>query len=187
MKRAHYPHQSMSWLRSHLDLLPLVCAITLFGCIRSEEPQGMMTVEDLVTSLNAARLETEAAVQAAVSNAANARAAIIFVHVDWAPMEHQRRRFAEFAVEYQRIHPDLPVHFHYVDCTPVSDGYAPLRSLLGWQELEGAVGSSLLHGWGELVWMSRGRVLHVERILNFDSVSALIHKTEALLTRSKNG
>jgi hypothetical protein len=50
---------------------------------------------------------------------------------------------------------------------------------------EGA--TSLIHGWGELVWMEKGRVLHVERILNYESTSELIQKTETLIPNKHGG
>ena len=99
----------------------------------------------------------------------------------WAPMVHQRTRFAEFKRDYQLKHPDSDLEFHYIDCTPVASGYEPLRSLHGWQALEEEnSGTSLVHGYGELVWCQNARVLHVERPLNFESTDALIVKTESL-------
>jgi hypothetical protein len=122
-------------------------------------------------------------VQRIISTAAAADRAILFIHVDWALMEPQRTRFVEFINDYLRLHPQDDLGFYYVDCTSVTDGYAPFRSLTGWRELEVAAGTSLIHGWGELVWMEQGRVLHVERILNFESTSELIQKTEALIPK----
>ncbi len=167
------------------DLLLLLCGLTLLGCNRNEAPKFNVNPENLMTSLDRVSVETETAVQAAVSNAVHATRAIVFVHVDWAPMKLQRARFVDFMIEYDRTHPALPVMFHYVDCTPVTDGYGPLKSLPGWQKLQDAAGSSLIHGEGELVWMEGGRVLHVERILNFGSVPELVHKTEVLMSSDR--
>jgi hypothetical protein len=144
-------------------------------------------IAELAASLVGARLETEADVQAVVANAARSRRAIMFVHVDWAIMEPQRTRFAQFVVEYQRMYPNDGVLFHYVDCTSVTDGYAPLKALPGWQELENTEGTSLIHGWGELVWLEQGRVLHVERTLNFDTTSDLLQKTRRLILAQESG
>lgn len=163
-----------------------ICVLVFLGCDRHEESPEM-PVDELVASLSSASLETEDDVQRVVSNAAASPRAVMFVHLDWAIMEPQRTRFVEFVLDYQRLHPDDPLLFHYVDCTPVTSGYRPLRSLPGWQELHEAAGTSLIHGWGELVWMEHGRVLHVERILNFDSTSQLVEKTETLMPTANRG
>jgi hypothetical protein len=155
------------------------------GCNHSE-PKREVPLEELVVSLAHASLETEADVQAVVSDAARSPRAIMFVHVDWAIMEPQRTRFAAFMLEYYRTYPADPMLFHYVDCTSVTNDYAPLEALAGWQELENAAGTSLIHGWGELVWMEHGRVLHVERILNFDTASELVEKTQSLMPARTN-
>ncbi len=103
------------------------------------------------------------------------------VHVDWAPMVEQRQRFAEFRFEFQVRYPKRNLAFRYIDCTPIANRYKPLRTLPGWKELEERNnGSSLVHGYGEIVWFKNGRVLHVENPLNFDSADALIEKTELL-------
>lgn len=150
------------------------------GCNRVEPPVEI-SVDEIVASFANASLESAEDVQCVVGNAAASEQAILFVNLDWAIMQPQRRQFAEFMIEYQRKHPINSLVFHYVDCTPLKSGYAPLRNLPGWQELE-SNGQSLIHGWGELVWMKRGRVLHVERIINFDTASGLVRKTDQILT-----
>ena len=128
-----------------------------------------------------AELETPEDVQRAVDVATSKPNAILLVHVSWAPMAHQRTRFARFKRDYQLKHPTSDLGFHYVDCTPVTSGYAPLRNLDGWKALEDENnGTSLVHGYGELVWCKDAHVLHVERPLNFESTDALIAKTESL-------
>jgi hypothetical protein len=102
-------------------------------------------------------------------------------------MEPQRTRFDEFVSEYLRLNPRDNLGFYYIDCTSITDGYAPLKKLTGWAEVEGAAATSLIHGWGELVWMEQGRVLHVERILNFRTISQLLQKTEGLLRNNQRG
>jgi hypothetical protein len=111
----------------------------------------------------------------------------MFIHVDWAIMEPQRTRYRQFVSDYLQLYPGDDLAFYYVDCTSITDGYAPLRRLTGWAELEDAAGTSLIHGWGELVWLEQGRVLHVERIMNFKSMSKLLQKTEALLPNKRSG
>jgi len=127
------------------------------------------------------RLESAEDVQRAVDQATSRPNSILLVHVDWAPMVHQRQRFAEFKRRYETRYPNSDLGFAYIDCTAITEGYAPLRSLPGWKELEEQNnGSSLVHGYGELVWCKNGVVLHVESPLNFHSADALIAKTESL-------
>ena len=90
-------------------------------------------------------------------------------------MKSQRRQFAEFAAAYHDTYPRSDVLFHYVDCTPVTQGYAPLKELDGWNDLRG--GSGPTYGYGEVVWMANGRVVRVEPITNSESTSSLIQKT----------
>jgi hypothetical protein len=137
--------------------------------------------EELVASFSRVSLKTEADVQRVVANAAHAERAVLFVNVDWSLLEPMRTRYAHFMLGYQQAHPNDGLLFHYVDCTPVSGGYAPLRALPGWTELEEARRASLIHGWGEVVWMAHGRVLHVEPILECGSPAQLVAKTERLL------
>ena len=127
-----------------------------------------------------AKLESLADVQAAVDEATSHRNAIILVHVDWAPMHLQRQRFAEFKRAYKVKYPERELAFRYIDCTAVTEGYEPLRSLPGWKELEQSNGASLVHGYGELAWVRNGRVLHVESPLNFASADELIERTQSL-------
>jgi hypothetical protein len=152
--------------------------MTTHGCERSELTSRY---KEISANIAASSLTSDFEVQRIVSSAAAAERAIVFVHVGWAPMEPQRTRYAQFAHDYLELHPQENLEFYYVDCTPVTSGYAPLKRLAGWAELEAAAGASLIQGWGELVWMERGRVLHVERIQNFESISGLLNKTEALM------
>jgi hypothetical protein len=121
-------------------------------------------------------------VQRIVSSAAAADRAIMFIHVDWALMDAQRMRFDQLVSEYLRLHPRENVEFYYVDCTSVTEGYAPLRQLRGWKELEHATATSLIHGWGEIVYLERGRVLRVEPLLNSASTAESVRRTEWLLS-----
>lgn len=185
----HANHTDMASRRSLRRVSLLGCLLMLLGCNGGSapdeaSPDSDWNVDVIAASLKEARLKTEGDVQGAVTNAARSSRAVLFVHVDWAPMEPHRTRFAEFMVAYQRKHSDDPMLFHYVDCTSVTNGYAPLRSLTGWQALHDARGGSLLHGSGELVWLERGRVLHVESILDFDSTAELLRKTKSLMPRT---
>jgi hypothetical protein len=152
-------------------------AMTLFGCDK-QNSQAAAMIDELAASLAKAKLPDDFAVERVVSHAARQDRSILFVHVDWAPMKFQQKQLAEFIVAYQQRYPEVPIAFHYVDCTN-SKYYASLKSLPGWQELSG--GRSLIHGWGELVWMKKGRVLHVERIDEYGSAAKLIERTESLM------
>lgn len=160
----------------------MACWLSLLSC-RCDRPPAETPVDEFVATLERVDFDTEAQVETVVANAASSTRAIVFVHVDWALMAMQQKLFAEFFLDYQRRFPDDPVQFHYVDCTPVDHSYAPLKALAGWREIEESKGMSLIHGWGELVWMKQGRVVHVEQIINFNSAEQLTKKTEALLIR----
>ncbi|MGE3407575.1 MAG: hypothetical protein AB7I37_12220 [Pirellulales bacterium] len=137
--------------------------------------------DSTAVEFRSARLDAAADVQLAVDEATSHKNAIILVHVDWAPMVPQRRRFEAFVLAYRTKNPEHEIAFRYIDCTPVCGGYEPLRSIPGWQVLEQINGGgSLLHGYGELAWIKNNRVLHVQRPLDFESVDALIDKTESL-------
>lgn len=137
----------------------------------------------------AIRSEVESAHVAYHSDVADAlskldehQSSVLFVHVDWASMIHHRERFCEFAREYGRTHPASGLVFHYIDCTSITDGYEPLRSLPGWKRLEGDPPRSLIHGHGEIAWMKSGSVLQVDPILGHGTAEDLVTTTELLLT-----
>ena len=156
----------------------IVASIVLTGCDRMKsKTQATTQSADVVFS----RLETPEDVQRAVDRATSQRHAILLVHVDWAPMVEQRQKFAEFKRRYRSQYANSDLVFEYIDCTAISARYEPLRTLPGWKELENQNnGSSLVHGYGELVWCKNGTVLHVENPMNFESADALVAKTEAL-------
>lgn len=137
----------------------------------------------MIVPIRNADIETESGVQNAISNATSAKYAIMFLHVDWAPMELQRTRFAEFVLKFKQTHPNHLVQFHYVDITSAHD-YGPLRAMPGWKQLEYSgefPGQSLIHGEGEVVWLKIGQAMHVERIENFKTATELIDLTEKLM------
>lgn len=175
----------MTLARIQSRFLVMLCFGTCICCTRVDPPKEV-SVDELLASFVGTRLETEVGVQHVVNNAAASERAILFVHVSWAVMRPQQQQFAQFMIEYQHKHPDDPLMFYYVDCTPITSDYAPLRSLPGWQELE-PTGQSLIQGWGELVWMEHGRVLYVERILNFKTASDLVRKTEQIMSLKTRG
>ena len=160
--------------------LAVCCAACLacYGTITGSQAQvDRAQADELARAFASTDCQTDTDVQRIVSNSAASKRAVLFVHVGWAVMEPQQHRFVEFALAYARKYSDSGVLFYYVDCTPVTDGYAPLVELEGWKELQDAASTSLIHGWGEVVWMESGRVLRVERILAFESAADLIRTT----------
>lgn len=121
-------------------------------------------------------------VETAIGEALNAELAVLFVHIDWAPMKQQRELYFRFAAALAEKHPACDVSFQYLDCTAICEHYRPLCELPGWQSLEEKDGTSLLHAYGEFVWIYHGIVKHVERPLNYDSQDALVAKTESLFS-----
>ena len=160
--------------------------MTSLSCGRTQ-PEPAKGLKEFSANIAPLRLNSPSDVQRIIASAATEERAVLFIHVDWALMEPQRTRFDEFVNDYLRLNPRDNVGFYYIDCTSITDGYAPLKRLTGWPELEGAAAMSLIHGWGELVWMEQGRVLHVERILNYESTSELIQKTETLIPNKDRG
>ncbi len=146
-------------------------------------------VADLVAKLKQVRSFTENDVRRVVAHAAAADRSVMFIHIDWAPMEPQRTEFAKFSLACQTKAPTDDILFHYVDCTPISfKGYRPLRALPGWKKLEQERnGSSLVHAWGEIIWLDHGRVIQAERILDFESTAELLTFTETVFSRPDKG
>lgn len=160
-------------------------SLMMCGCRPREQPlERAISPSELVETFRANRLETEAEVERVVSHAGAAERAVMFIHVDWAPMEPQQTRFAELILAYRKAHSRDDLKFFYVDCSAITQGYASLRQLRGWKELEAARGTSLVHGWGELIWLRQGQVLAGERILDVAPVSEALKKTEQLLPPS---
>ncbi len=138
-------------------------------------------MENVYSGIDFNPLKSEQGVQKAVDIAAACQECVVFVHVSWAPMLSQGKRFEKFQLDFKNQYPDSSMQFHYIDFTPVTEGYVPLRSLPGWKELEANNnGSSLIHGYGEFVWLRKGRVLYVERRPDFISVADLMAKTKTL-------
>lgn len=154
---------------------------------RSQELQFVPKNGSLEASLKeqfaSVRCETEADVDGIVAHAAACKRAIMFIHLDWAPMHGYHDRYINFILQYNEVHPGKPIHFHYVDCTPITNGYRPLKLLAGWKELQQEKGSSLIHGYGELVWLENGRVLHVKPLAEVpsDQPAELLAITEEVM------
>lgn len=99
-------------------------------------------------------------------------------------MNRQRDLFLRFAAVCKNKYPGV-ICFRYIDFTDVSGDYPQLFSLPGWAELrQQRGGDALIHGYGELVWMDHGDVVHVERPLNYKDETELIAKTDSLFSMS---
>jgi hypothetical protein len=147
-------------------------------------PQSGSLEASLKEQFASVQCETEAEVEGIVAHAAACKRAIMFIHLGWAPMHVHHDRYISFMLQYNKTHPNKPIHFHYVDCTPITNGYRPLRALEGWKGLEEKRGGgSLIHGNGELVWVQDGRVVHVETLLYLtgDSTMQLLEITEKVM------
>ncbi|MDB5335082.1 MAG: hypothetical protein JWN70_701 [Planctomycetaceae bacterium] len=131
--------------------------------------------------MNSDAFQVRTDIDAAIGEAVAANFSILFVHVSWAPMKLQRDLFLRFAADCQNKSPGV-ICFRYIDFTDVSDDYPQLFSLPGWAELRQQSGNAMIHGYGELVWMDHGNVVHVERTLNYKNESELTAKTNSLFT-----
>ncbi|MEM7457324.1 MAG: hypothetical protein AAF456_23515, partial [Planctomycetota bacterium] len=110
---------------------------------------------------------------------------IVFLNFDWSILGLQKRQFAAFALDYQSRNRTEGALLHFLDCTASTDGHQPLKQLSGWNELQSKRQSSLVHGSGELVWLSKGQVLDVQPISNFASSAELTSFTERLFADNR--
>lgn len=154
--------------------------MALIGCERSGHT-GELQAAEVARRMSGARLATKDDVERVVANAVASERAIMFIHVDWAPMEYQRTLYAQIMLQYARLYPDESLGFHYVDCTSIGGDYSPLTSIAGWWDVQRTAGASLIGGHGELVWLERGRLLHVEPTLDFASPEEIVRKTDYLM------
>lgn len=81
--------------------------------------------------------------------------AIIFVQLDWAVPQRDRDMFKEFAKRYYNTSLRRRAKFHIINFT--SSGYDKLYELPGWFEQPNAK----IGGYGEIVWLKKGRVVGI--------------------------
>lgn len=130
---------------------------------------------------------SERGVAVAVENAAQSRRAVVFVYVPWAPMRPQTDRFAELVVDWHTNHKHVPVRFHFIDFSDVGNDYRPLTNLPGWPTRDGRPDIGRIGGWGELVWIANGRVVHIESALDFSDGDELVTLTRELFKTQSDG
>ncbi len=175
-------------MRTWVLLCGLTTGVIVCGFVRngdkrdSLEQNTRFSAGQLATSFFEVKSNGVEDVEHVVAHAAATPRAVMFINFDWAIMEPQRTHFAEFVIEWERLHPDQVVWFHYVDATPVTHKrYKPLRDLPGWPQLEEASGvGSHIHGWGEVVWLKDGYALKVAGIEDYESAGKLVEQTEKL-------
>lgn len=179
----------MNYSQTAVKLLVVnVMALASFGCDRpyfESELESGSPVNELLLSFSNTKFETAADLEYVLNNAVACERSIVFVNVDWSLyMPLNRRKFAEFSIAYNDLHPDTPVMFHYTDAS--RGNYVPYETLEGSREVESYRFKSLIHGNGELFWLEKGRVVHIEPIQNFTFVSDLIDKTNQLKSANLN-
>jgi|GEM_PF-3309814 len=145
------------------------------------------SVEVLRQFFEATHRMSESEVEMAVQNAAQSPNAVVFVYVPWAPMRPQIDRFAEFTLAWQSDHENSSIGFHFINFGEVCDDYRPLSSLPGWPIRDEGRYVGQLGGWGELVWIANGRVVHIQTALDFSDASELVAFTRAVIGVEKHG
>jgi hypothetical protein len=146
-----------------------------------------MTAESLRLPLESSLGMSERDVAVAVGNAAQSSKAVVFVYVRWALMRPQTDRFAELVVDWHANHKHVPVGFHFIDFTDVSNDYRRLTNLSGWPTRGGRPDIGQIGGWGELVWIANGRVVHVQSALGFSDGDELATLTHELFKTQSGG
>lgn len=172
------------WLKQlwfSLQALTLIGIVISSGCLRGK-PKDETEQDKIKTAAELAEVEILAKLVPGTFETANQGDSIAFVHVDWSPLKDRRAHFFRFAREYRRTaSPSTVIRFLFIDGTSESAiQYETLRKLDGWSSLEMSKGRALVHGWGEIIWMSKGRVLDVEAIDIGKPIEEYIHKANEL-------
>jgi hypothetical protein len=141
--------------------------VVLIGCTSNDDHSEFPADDAKIIAIDLleVHMANSSDVELAIQNARNADQSVMFVCVRWS-MDSLMATFpfAQFMLDYYSSHPNSKLLFHYIDCTSISDGYAPLKEIPGWRKLEEETTGSLLHGYGEVVWLKDGRVLRVEPV-----------------------
>lgn len=146
-----------------------------------------MTSESVRLSFESSIGMSERDVAAVVENAAQSHRAVVFVYLPWAPMRPQTDRFAELVVDWHANHKHVPVGFHFIDFSDVGNGYRPLTNLPGWPARDGRPDVGRIGGWGELVWIDHGRVVHIQSAMDFSDGDELVALTRNLFKTQSDG
>lgn len=103
--------------------------------------------------------------------------AVVFVQVDWAILTVELAKFREFAANYRQVFPEDATTFRIINFSEVTNGYAPLAKLPGWDEQEPGPNSHQINGVGEVIWLRRGRIVNMTRLDVVDDPTELIRLT----------
>ena len=102
--------------------------------------------------------------------------AIVFVQLDWTPLERERDRFQQFANAYRKANPFHSTTFRAVNFTN-SDGYAPLAKLPGWNQHDPGPNAHQINGVGEIIWLQNGRITGIGRLDEIRNERELLEMT----------
>lgn len=105
--------------------------------------------------------------------------AAVFVHLNWALLDHERYLFQDFARAYTSTGNRPNVSFHIIDFTPASDGYIPLAALPGWDNYDPCPNSHQINGVGEIIWLDHGRIVGIGRLDRIHTTEELINLTRS--------
>ena len=134
------------------------------------------TVEDVLRIFGQADFRNEDDVRAGIRAAADSPASVSYIHLAWSGQsELHKRDFAQFVLSKKRGNMAVPVNFHFIDCTPITEDYSALYDLPGWDRKKYGP-----QGWGEVLWIRNGRVVHFDRIDRFATTDELVARTKAL-------
>ncbi|GAB5515425.1 MAG: hypothetical protein Rhob2KO_31500 [Rhodopirellula baltica] len=123
----------------------------------------------------------------AVQNAAASPRAVVFIYVPWAPIRPQTDRFAELAASWHSDTENNAVGFHFIDFSDACDDYRPLTDLPGWPTQDERPHLGRIGGWGELVWIANGTIVHIQSALDFSAPSSLFKLTNQLFDIQNRG
>lgn len=134
----------------------------MLGC--NDQNFNSVTSEELLESMDSANLDSRQDVVQAISNAANSSKSVIFVNLKWSLQSAiSRRVYSDWVAKFSKRNQKTDIAFHYIDATSITSDYSPFEELPGWRELQRSNnGRSLIGGYGELVWISGGRVVDVK-------------------------
>ncbi len=110
--------------------------------------------------------------------------AVVFVQLNWALLHREVDVFQDFARAYRSSGIRPRVNFHMIDFTPVTDGYAPLAALSGWDEHDPGPNSHQINGVGEVIWLNHGRIVGIARLDNVRTKEELISLTRSYFRRT---
>ncbi|EKK02462.1 hypothetical protein RBSH_02096 [Rhodopirellula baltica SH28] len=104
-----------------------------------------------------------------------------------SPCKHRSPEAFSAAEHATQICHQVSIGFHFINFGEVCDDYRPLSSLPGWPIRDEGRYVGQIGGWGELVWIANGRVVHIQTALDFSDASELVAFTRAVISVDKDG